>query len=83
MRTRNTKTIRILVSVIALFVALIIGFALRGNSALLDAVGFPQSMTGIAKDDTDANSGTKDAYNSLSARISEVEEGVVVAAEVQ
>ena len=74
MRARNTKTIRILVSVIALFVALIVGFALRGNSALLDAVGFPQSMTGVAKDDADANSGTKDAYNSLSARISEVED---------
>ena len=74
MRARNARTIHILAVVIALFAAFLVGFAIRGNAPLLDSMGFPQSMTGIAPEDVEANAAQKDAYNSLSARISEVED---------
>ncbi len=73
-RSRNTRTIKILSFVIALFAAFMLGFVLRGTPVLLDSVGFPSSITGVVHDDADANAASKDAYNSLSARISEVED---------
>ena len=73
-RTRNTRTIKVLTFVIVLFAAFIIGFALRGNSALLDSIGFPQSVTGVSEDKNDTDVSSKDPYNSLAARISEVED---------
>ena len=73
-RSRNTRTIKVLTFVIVLFAAFIIGFALRGNSALLDSIGFPQSVTGVSEDKNDTDVSSKDPYNSLAARISEVED---------
>jgi len=73
MRARNNRTIKILSFVIALFAVFIIGFLLRGNSSLLDSLGFSPSVTGITKEEAESGL-SKDAYNSLSARISEVED---------
>lgn len=73
-RSRNTRTIKILTFVIALFAAFLIGFAVRSSPLLLDSIGFPSTVTGVPDDDADANAVTKDAFNALSARISEVED---------
>ena len=60
MRARNARTIHILAVVIALFAAFLVGFAIRGNAPLLDSMGFPQSMTGIAPEDAEANAAPKE-----------------------
>ena len=74
MRARSFHLIRILLSVIALFVAFLIGFALRGQSSFLQSLGFPSSVTGLAQDSSVESSVGKDVYNSVSARMAEVED---------
>lgn len=77
MRTRKTRAhnfrlVRMFVFVLLLVAAFSAGFTLRGNSELLAKWGFPESVTGISKADT-SNQKTADVYNSLSARVAEVE----------
>ena len=47
----------------------------RGQSAFLQSLGFPASITGIAQSEVvDQNAAKKDVFNSLSMRVSEVED---------
>lgn len=75
-RERNLRFIRLFSLVICICVAFSLGFLTRGNDALLSSLGFaslvnPETGTG------GAGSQTKDVYNSLSERVSEVEDALV------
>ena len=75
MRARNYHFIRVFLIIILLFVMFIAGFIVRGYPNFLASLGFPESITGIKQSDiVDANASKKDVYNSLSARVSEVED---------
>ena len=75
MRARNYRFIRAFLFVIFLFVAFALGFIVRGYAGFLESLGFPESVTGIVKGEGgDMASSKKDVYNSLSARVSEVED---------
>ena len=75
MRARNYRLIRIFLTVICLCLAFGAGFLVRGNAPLLASLGFPSSVTGITKaEQTENKTAKKDAYNSLSVRVSEVED---------
>ena len=72
-RARNQRLIRLLAFVLVVALAFVAGFAVRGHAGFLQSLGFPESITGLS--DTAADSGAaKDAYNSVSARIAEVED---------
>ena len=79
-RTRKTRArsyhfIRLFGVVILLFAAFALGFFVRGQAALLDSLGFPEFVTGVTTSDAvDASASKKDVFNSLSARVSEVED---------
>lgn len=72
-RLRNLHLMRVLVVILCLFIAFAGGFAVRGDDALLDSLGFTDDQDGAA-----AGGGTsvqdKDTYASLAARVSEVED---------
>lgn len=75
MRARSVRLIKLFSLVIIVAIAVAFGFFLRGQSALLQSLGFSSSVTGIAQ--TSANESTtptKDVFNSLSARVLEVED---------
>ena len=75
MRARNYRFIRLFVTLILLFVAFVCGFLMRGQSTFLASLGFPESITGITQSTVvEANASKKDVFNSLSARVSEVED---------
>ena len=75
MRARSYHFIRILLCVVLIFAAFVAGFLVRGQSGFLATLGFPESITGITESAVvDANAAKKDVYNSLSARVSEVED---------
>jgi len=66
----NTRLIRILLSLVFVFLAFFGGFLLRGNDALLDRLGFQTAS------DSDQNPGmtvSGSTYDSLSARLAEVQ----------
>ena len=73
-RARNTRLIRIFCVCLAVVVAFVLGFLARGNATLLHSLGFPQSITGLINADDDPNTQTRDTFNSLSKRVSEVED---------
>ncbi len=74
MRARNLHLMRILAFVVCVCAAFAVGFFLRGNNALLESVGF-SSITSDSEPVSGASSmKDKDAYNSLSVRLSEVED---------
>lgn len=73
-RARNVHHIRILASVLVLFIAFILGFTVRGCTPLLQTLGFPQAMTGATAADKEINTQKKDTYNSLAMRVAEVED---------
>mgnify|MGYP002510198119 CR=1 FL=1 len=73
MRARSYHLIRVFLFVIALVAAFLIGFALRGQSAFLQSLGFPSSLTGLQDASADLSVG-KNVYNSVSARMAEVED---------
>ena len=73
-RARNTRLIRIFAVCLAVVVAFVLGFLVRGNSALLHSLGFPQSVTGPVDSDADPAALNKDTFNSLSKRVAEVED---------
>lgn len=75
MRSRSQRLIRAFMFVICIAAALFLGFFLRGQTGFLQQLGFPASVTGT--DQTvavEAAAGKKDVYNSLSARVAEVED---------
>ena len=75
MRARSYRFMRVFVFAILLFAAFVVGFVVRGYSGFLDSLGFPASITGIVDGEgVDVAASKKDVYNSLSARISEVED---------
>ena len=75
MRARNYHFIRVFLVVILAFAMFALGFFVRGNPTFLASLGFPESITGITQGEVaDANASKKDVFNSLSARVSEVED---------
>lgn len=75
MRSRSQRLIRFFLFVICIAAALFLGFFLRGQSGLLQQLGFPASVTGIDQAAVvDSAVSKKDVYNSLSARVAEVED---------
>lgn len=74
-RARSYRLIRIFLAVILICAAFAAGFMVRGQSAFLQSLGFPASITGIAQSEiTDQNASKKDVYNALSTRVAEVED---------
>lgn len=74
-RARSYRLIRVFLVVILACVAFAIGFFIRGQSAFLQSLGFPSTITGIEQSDViDQNVAKKDVYNSLSMRVAEVED---------
>lgn len=73
-RAHNLRLVRAFVFVILLVIAFWGGFAVRGNSDVLASLGFSQYVVGQGGAKQAASDGTKDTYNSLSARVSEVED---------
>ena len=73
-RARNVHHIRVLTSVLVLFVVFVLGFTLRGCTPLLQTLGFPQSVTGVTSNDKELATQKKDTYNSLAMRVAEVED---------
>ncbi|MEA5020566.1 MAG: S41 family peptidase [Gordonibacter sp.] len=74
MRARNLHLMRILAFVVCVCVAFAVGFFLRGNNALLESVGFSSITSGSEPISGASSTKDKDAYNSLSVRLSEVED---------
>lgn len=72
-RARNARLAKLFAFVILLFAAFSVGFVVRGNSLLLANLGFPTSVTGISPANVESLT-TKDAYNSVSGRIGEIED---------
>ena len=74
-RARSYRLIGAFLFIVLLFVAFAAGFALRGHSTFLQSLGFPTSVTGIDQAEVaDQNVAKKDVYNSLTMRVSEVED---------
>ena len=74
MRARNFRLIRLFALIIVLCIAFGAGFTVRGHAHFLSSLGLPASITGI--DDskaTEVTTSTDDVYNSLAARIKEVD----------
>lgn len=75
MRQFNQKFIRILLVFLIVFGSFLIGFFIRGNSDFLKNLGLPEYITGVAKSKTqDLTTNKKNVFNSISARIDEVED---------
>ena len=74
-RERTSRLIKLFLFFICIALAFGLGFALRGNTNLLATLGFSQNITGEkpAAPNTPSTS-KKDAFNSLSIRISEIED---------
>lgn len=73
-RIRNLRIMRILAVTICLCLAFVGGFLVRSNDALLTSLGFPSLLFDGATGTTSTTVKDKDTYNSLSARVSEVED---------
>ena len=73
-RARTSRLIRIMLLIVFLMIAFGLGFSVRGNTALLQTLGFPQSITGETDTQNTPATSKKDAFNSLSIRVSEVED---------
>ena len=74
MRAHNWRITRVLLLILLAAIVFMAGFFLRGNTALLQSLGFSQQITGVAKTDTVTDTTKKDTYNSLAMRVSEVED---------
>lgn len=70
-RARNLRLIYLFSVALLICAAFIGGFLFRGNAAFLQSLGFSSKVTGL--EDTRADAASKDVYNSVSARLSEVE----------
>ena len=71
-RARNLRLMRTFALVVFLCAAFVAGFAVRGNDALLSSLGFAP----LLENGDSAAAKDKNAYNSLSARVSEVEDAL-------
>ena len=69
---RNKRILRLLCFVVAIAVAFVAGFALRSQDQFLASLGF--SIPGVQKAGTQATDVKKSPYDSISARLSEVED---------
>ena len=74
MRARSHRLIGIFLVCILIAAAFSVGFFLRGQSAFLQSLGFPSTITGVKQSTTTETSKAKNAENSLSMRFSEVED---------
>lgn len=75
MRARNYRIIKGLVFALVAFAMFMFGFFMRGQSAFLSSLGFPESVTGIAHSTvTETNTNKKDVFNSVAQRVAEVED---------
>ncbi len=75
MRKFNQRLIKILVVFLIVFFSFLIGFFMRGNSDFLQTLGLPEYITGVAKSKAqDLTTSKKNVFNSISARINEVED---------
>lgn len=75
MRARSHRLISAFLFVIVVAGAFAAGFALRGQGAFLQSLGFPSTVTGLAQTSAaDAGLGQKDVYESVAARVAEVED---------
>ena len=75
MRARSHRLIGVFVFVLALAAAFAGGFALRGQGAFLQSLGFPASVTGLTQSAvSDGAVAQKDTFNSVSMRVAEVED---------
>lgn len=72
-RARSYRLIKAFLIVIVLVAAFVAGFLVRGQGAFLQSLGFPASLTGIESDAAGQEVAKKDVYDSLSARVAEVE----------
>ena len=70
-RTRNIKAVKTFFVVILIAAAFLGGFAIRGNETLLAKVGLTQFVS--STEAANASTSTSTTYNSVSARLSEVE----------
>lgn len=69
-RARNLRIIRIFLSIIIIAAVFCLGFVVRGNTAILSALGF----TALVGDDSAKSVEQRTVFNSLSARVEEVED---------
>lgn len=69
---RNKRILRLLCFVVAIAVAFVAGFALRSQDQFLVSLGF--SIPGVQKAGTQSTDVKKSPYDSISARLSEVED---------
>ena len=69
---RNKRILRLLCFVVAIAVAFVAGFALRSQDQFLVSLGF--SIPGVQKVGTQSTDVKKSPYDSISARLSEVED---------
>ena len=74
MRARSFRLIRFFLAAIVVAIAFVAGFAFRGQTALLQSLGFPASVTGISQTSSPDASAGKDVFNSVSQRVAEVEQ---------
>ena len=75
MRARSQRLIGVFLVIILLVAAFAGGFALRGQGAFLQSLGFPPSVTGLDQGaSADSASAQKNVFNSISARMAEVED---------
>lgn len=75
MRAYSRRLIGAFLFIIIVVVAFIGGFIVRGHPGFLQSLGFPSSVTGITQiGGSDLTNGQKDVFNSVSARMAEVED---------
>lgn len=73
-RARTLRWMRVLLVIVCLCAAFVIGFVVRGDQQLLVTLGFSAPTTEGAGAPGTAAAKDKDVYNSLSKRVSEVED---------
>lgn len=71
---RSSRILKIFIVCICLFVAFVLGFFVRGNEPILSRLGFSSLV--VSADQNTAAAANNNTYNSLAARVSEVD-GIV------
>mgnify|MGYP006927993222 CR=1 FL=1 len=70
-RARNMRLIKACIVVIVVSVAFVAGFTARGDASLLESLGFTSLVVDVDRNPGSTTSG--DTYDSLGARVEEVE----------
>ena len=68
---RNFRLIKVMISLLFIVAAFVLGFTLRGNAAVLDRLGMGDEAS--SKDQNPGLTVSGNTYNSLSARVAEVQ----------